>query len=55
MKELRQQLLDYRQQADAEAKMNERWRDAETKLVADLAAAKEREKAAKDRAEFMAK
>lgn len=55
VKELRQQLLDYRQQADAEAKMNERWRDAETKLVADLAAAKELEKAAKARAEFMAK
>ena len=53
VKELRQQLLDYRQQADAEAKMNERWRDAETKLVADLAVAKEREKAAKARAEFM--
>lgn len=55
VKELRQQLLDYRQQADAEAKMNDRWRDAETKLVADLAAAKEREKAAKARTEFMAK
>lgn len=55
VKELRQQLLDYRQQADAEAKMNERWRDAETNLVADLAAAKEREKAAKARSEFMAK
>ena len=55
VKELRQQLLDYRQQNDAEAKMNDRWRDAETKLVADLAAAKEREKAAKARAEFMAK
>lgn len=55
VKELRQQLLDYRQQATADAKMNERWRDAETKLVADLAAAKEREKAAKARAEFMAK
>ena len=55
VKELRQQLLDYRQQADAESKMNERWRDAETNLVADLAAAKEREKAAKARAEFMAK
>lgn len=55
VKELRQQLLDYRQQADAESKMNDRWRDAETKLVADLAAAKEREKAAKARAEFMAK
>ena len=55
VKEIRQQLLDYRQHADAEAKMNDRWRDAETKLVADLAAAKEREKAAKARAEFMAK
>ncbi len=55
VKELRQQLLDYRQQADAEAKMNERWREAETKLLADMAAAKEREKAAKARAEFMAK
>lgn len=55
VKELRQQLLDYRQRATAEAKMNDRWRDAETKLVADLAAAKEREKSAKARAEFMAK
>lgn len=55
VKELRQQLLDYRQRVTAEAKMNERWRDPETKLVADLAAAKEREKAAKARAEFMAK
>ena len=55
VKDLRQQLLDYRQQATADANMNERWRDAETKLVADLAAAKEREKAAKARAEFMAK
>ena len=36
---LRQQLLDYRNHADAEAKMNERWRDAESKPAADLAAA----------------
>ena len=36
-KELRRLLLDDRQQATAEAKMNDRWRDAETKLVADLA------------------
>ena len=55
VKELRQQLLDYRQRATAEAKMNERWRDAETKLVADLAAAKEREKAAQLKAEYMRK
>lgn len=55
VKDLRQQLLDYRQQADADAKMNERWRDAETKLLTEIASAKEREKAAKARAEYMAK
>lgn len=36
-KELRRPLLDDRQQATAEAKMNDRRRDAETKLVAALA------------------
>ena len=36
-KELRRLLLDDRQQATAEAKMNDRWRNAETKLVAALA------------------
>lgn len=55
VKNIRQQLSDYRQQATAEAKMNDRWRDAETKLLTEIAAAKEREKAAKARAEFMAK
>ena len=55
VKNLRQQLADYRQQATAEAKMNDRWREAETKLLSDMAAAKEREKAAKARAEFMQK
>lgn len=55
VKNLRQQLADYRHQATAEAKMNDRWREAETKLLADMAAAKEREKAAKARAEFMQK
>ena len=55
VKDIRQQLADYRQQATAEAKMNYRWRDAETKLLTEIAAAKEREKAAKARAEFMAK
>ena len=55
VKNLRQQLADYRQQATAEAKMNDRWREAETKLLADMAAAKEREKAAKARSEFMQK
>ena len=55
VKNIRQQLADYRQQATAEAKMNDRWRDAETKLLTETAAAKEREKAAKARAEFMAK
>ena len=55
VKDIRQQLADYRQQATAEAKMNDRWREAETKLLADMAAAKEREKAANARAEFMAK
>lgn len=55
VKNIRQQLADYRQQATAEAKMNDRWREAETKLLADMAAAKELEKAAKARAEFMQK
>nr|DAG58479.1 MAG TPA: Large polyvalent protein associated domain 38 [Caudoviricetes sp.] len=55
VKNIRQQLADYRQQATAEAKMNDRWRDAETKLLTEIAAAKERQKAAKARAEFMAK
>lgn len=55
VKNLRQQLADYRQQATAEAKMNDRWRDAETKLLTEIAAAKEREKAAKARSEFMQK
>lgn len=55
VKNIRQQLADYRQQATAEAKMNDRWRDAETKLLTEIAAAKEREKAEKARAEFMAK
>lgn len=55
VKDIRQKLADYRQQATAEAKMNDRWRDAETKLLTEIAAAKEREKAAKARAEFMAK
>ena len=55
VKNIRQQLADYRQRATAEAKMNDRWRDAETKLLTEIAAAKEREKAANARAEFMAK
>ena len=55
VKNIRQQLADYRQQSTAEAKMNDRWRDAETKLLTEIAAAKEREKAAKARAEFMQK
>nr|DAU71691.1 MAG TPA: Large polyvalent protein associated domain 38 [Caudoviricetes sp.] len=55
VKNLRQRLADYRQQVTAEAKMNDRWREAETKLLADMVAAKEREKAAKARAEFMQK
>lgn len=52
---LRQQLLEHRNHADAEAKMNERWRDAEAKLVVDLAAARERERAAQLKAEYMQK
>ena len=44
-----------RRRAEKETAANDRWREAETKLLADMAAAKEREKAAKARAEFMAK
>ena len=44
-----------RQRAQKEMAANDRWREAETKLLADMAAAKEREKAAKARADFMQK
>ncbi len=44
-----------RQRSEKEAAANDRWREAETKLLADMAAAKEREKAAKARADFMQK
>lgn len=44
-----------RQRGQKETAANDRWRDAETKLLTEIAAAKEREKAAKARAEFMAK
>ena len=44
-----------RQRGQKEIAANDRWRDAETKLLTEIAAAKEREKAAKARAEFMAK
>lgn len=44
-----------RRRAEKETAANDRRREAETKLLADMAAAKEREKAAKARAEFMAK
>lgn len=44
-----------RQRAQKETAANDRWREAETKLLADMAAAKEREKTAKARAEFMQK
>lgn len=44
-----------RRRAEKETAANDRWREAETKLLADMAEAKEREKAAKARAEFMQK
>ena len=44
-----------RRRAEKETAANDRWRDAETKLLTEIAAAKEREKAAKARAEFMQK
>ena len=44
-----------RRRAEKETAANDRWRDAETKLLTEIAAAKERENAAKARAEFMAK
>lgn len=44
-----------RRRAEKETAANDRLREAETKLLADMAAAKEREKAAKARAEFMQK
>lgn len=44
-----------RQRGQKETAANDRWRDAETKLLTEIAAAKERDKAAKARAEFMAK
>lgn len=44
-----------RQRGQKETVANDRWRDAETKLLTEIAAAKEREKAANARSEFMAK
>lgn len=52
---LRKQLSDLKNQAKKDAKANDRWRDAEAKLIADIAAAKEREKAAKEKAEYFKK
>lgn len=53
VKNLRQQLADYRQQATAEAKETAAWKDGEAKLIADLSEAQSKEKKARALASYM--
>lgn len=53
VKNLRQQLADYRQQATAEAKETAAWKDGEAKLIADLSEAQSKEKNARALASYM--
>ena len=53
VKNIRQQLADYRQQSTAEAKMNAAWKDGEAKLIADLSEAQSKEKKARALASYM--
>ena len=53
VKNLRQQLADYRQQATAEAKNTAAWKDGEAKLIADLSEAQSKEKKARALASYM--
>ena len=53
VKNLRQQLADYRQQATAEAKNTAAWKEGEAKLIADLSEAQSKEKKARALASYM--
>lgn len=53
VKNLRQQLADYRQQATAEVKETAAWKDGEAKLIADLSEAQSKEKKARALASYM--
>ena len=53
VKNLRQRLADYRQQATSEARETAAWKDGEAKLVADLAEAQSKEKKARALASYM--
>lgn len=53
VKNLRQQLEDYRQQATSEVRETAAWKDGEAKLVADLAEAQSKEKKARALASYM--
>lgn len=53
VKNIRQQLADYRQQATAEAKNTAAWKDGEVKLIADLSEAQSKEKKARALASYM--
>lgn len=53
VKNLRQQLADYRQQAIAEAKEMAAWKDGEAKLISDLSEAQSKEKKARALASYM--
>lgn len=53
VKNIRQQLADYRQQATAEAKETAAWKDGEAKLIADLSEAQSKEKKARVLSSYM--
>lgn len=53
VKNIRQQLADYRQQATAEAKNTAAWKEGETKLIADLSEAQSKEKKARALSSYM--
>lgn len=53
VKNIRQQLADYRQQATAEAKNTAAWKDGEAKLIADLSKAQSKEKKARALSSYM--
>lgn len=53
VKNIRQQLSDYRQQATAEAKNTAAWKEGEAKLIADLSEAQSKEKKARVLSSYM--
>ncbi len=53
VKNIRQQLADYRQQSTAEAKNTAAWKEGEAKLIADLSEAQSKEKKARVLSSYM--